>query len=168
MSNWTLITPDDLKAAGYGLVVDSAQTISTGSVDPVLDAIATAVARVRRAVSAANALDVNPAKVPMSLKGLVVRMAFFALMERLELPLNEDQRTTRKEDMSDLNRLTDHKLTVEAPDTADTTVVPQNRGTWGGENKVIGRMHPTPRPAVQFPANDNGYANPDGPADLGT
>ena len=166
MPNWTLIIRDDLKAAGYGLIVDAAQTTDVGSVDPVAYAIESAVARVRRAVSAANALDVNPGKVPMSLKSLAVRVALFDLMERLQLPLSEDQRETRRGDVSDLNRLADHKLIVEKPDEADPDAIPKNRGMWGSENKILGRMHPTPRPAVQYPAS-NAYANPESPADLG-
>jgi hypothetical protein len=39
-------------------------------------------------------------------------------------------------------------------------------GNWNSQNKILGRMHPTPRPASQSQSpNTTGYANPDGPTD---
>jgi hypothetical protein len=112
--NWTSITLDDLKATGLAWVVEKAQDVSTGTVDPGEEAIAMAVARVRRSVAGGNPLDADTTKVPGSLKSLTVRMALFALMERLNLPLSEDQRDTRKNDNSDLLRIADRKVLVEA------------------------------------------------------
>lgn len=117
MSNWTSISADDLKAYAVGNVVDTARTKATGGNDPVTEVIADAIAKVRRAVSAANTLDQDAAKVPNSLKGLTVRMALFALMERIGLPLKEDQRDTKRQDGEELRRITESKLRVEAPDT---------------------------------------------------
>jgi hypothetical protein len=116
MSNWTIITADDLKAAGFGLIVDKAQTTAVGSVDPVAYVIADAVARVRRSLGR-RVLDLDPTKVPNSLKGLTVRLAIYALMQRIRLTLTEDQRKSRDYDNSDLLRLADDtKITVETPD----------------------------------------------------
>ncbi len=167
MANWTTIIADDLKASGLGFVVDKAQTSSTGGVDPVAEEIANAIARIRRAVASGNPLDVDPAKVPGSLKGVAIRMALYALMERLRMPLSEDQRETRKIDNSDLLRIADRKVLVEAPDEAMTdSPVPQNLGSWNSENKIIPRTHPLPRPGEQRPVVPGKYANPDAPEDL--
>lgn len=163
MANWTIITADDLKAAGHGALIDSARTLAVGGVDPVDDAIESAVARVRRALSAANALDTDPAKIPRSLKAVAVRLVLFALMERIGLAASEDQRKTRDLDNSDLLRIADRKVRVEPPDSPDTDAVPKNRGTWDSENKIIGRMHPVPPPPLQTSAG--GYANPAAPSD---
>lgn len=164
--NWTTITADDLKASGLGFVIDKAQTASTGGVDPVTEEIANAIARVRRAVAGGNPLDADTAKVPGSLKGLTARMAIFALMERLRLPLSADQRDTRKADQSDLLRIADRKVLLEAPDDPmETSPVPQNIGTWNSENKIIPRTHPLPRPGQQRPVVPGKYANPDAPED---
>jgi hypothetical protein len=116
MSNWTPITIDNLKAAGYGFIVDQARTKATGGIDPATEAIADVVSKIRGACSAGNQLDADPAKVPNSLKGMTVRMAFFALMERLQLPLNEDQRDTKRNDNSYLLRINDNKIHFETPD----------------------------------------------------
>ena len=164
MSNWIAVTLDDLKASGFGAVVDAAQTQSTGTVDPVEEEIANAVAKVRRYVAAANPVDADQAKVPKSLKGLTIRAAFYALMERIRMPLSEDQRATRTADLKDLDRVGNRKGLVELPDTAETTPsVPKNFGSWNSEKKVLPRAFPHPSPGVQNPAE--GYANPDGPED---
>lgn len=169
MANWTSITIDDLKAAGYGIVVDKAQSTDTGSTDPVTEAIANAVSRVRRYVSARNAVDADVAKVPGSLKALTIRMAVFALMERIRFPLNEDQRDTRKTDEAELRDLAKPGAgLVESPDVAiENSPVPQNFGNWNSERKVVGRTHPVPPPATQHAPGDD-YANPNGPEDSAT
>lgn len=162
--NWTLLTADDLKAVGHGTIIDRARTAATGSVDPVDEEIANAVARVRRAVASGHKLDANAAKVPNSLKALTMRMAVFALMERIRYPLSRDQETTRKEDYSDLLRIADRKSQVEVPDEPmEVSSIPQNRGAWNSERKIIGRMHAVPAPGRQFPPGH--YANPDAPLD---
>lgn len=164
--NWTTITTDDLKASGLGFLVDKARTASTGAVDPLTEEIANAVARVRRAVASGNPLDSDVTKVPGSLKGVAIRIALYALMERLRMPLSDDQRETRKADNSDLLRIADRKVLVEAPDDAITTSpVPQNIGSWNSENKIIPRTHPLPRPGQQRPVVPGKYANPDAPED---
>lgn len=166
MSRWTSISADTLKAAGHGAIVDRAQTVATGDVDPVVYAISAGVARVRRAVSAGNDLDTDVTKIPLSLESVAVRLALYGLMERIGLSLSEDQRKTRDMDASDLNRLADMKIRVELPDTADPTLAPQNRGNWNAENKLIMRTHPTPDPISQYgPGSSSDYANPDGPSD---
>lgn len=167
MARWTSITVDDLKAAGLGFVVDKARSSSVGGVDPVAEEIANAVARVRRAAGGANPLDADGTKVPASLKGVTVRLALFALMERIRMPLSEDQRETRKADHSDLLRIADRKVLVEAPDDPEAVShVPQNLGSWNSENKILPRAHPVPRPGLQQGQSAPGkYANPTGPED---
>ncbi len=126
---WTTITADHLKAAGHGAIVDRARTLAVGSLDPVQESIADALARVRRAVAAGNVLDADPATVPASLKSVAIRIALYALMERIGAPLSDDQKDTRRNDNSDLNRITDNRLRVEAPDTPAAT----------GEMQAVGR-----------------------------
>jgi hypothetical protein len=118
VSNWTTITIDTLKAAGHGALIDAADSAAAGSVDPVGESIADAVSRVRAACSAGNQLDADSTTVPNSLKGLTIRIALFALMERINYPLGEDQRDTRRNDNSYLLRISDDRLRFEIPDTA--------------------------------------------------
>lgn len=121
MPNWITITSDHLKAAGHGAIVDKAGSTATGSLDPVAEEIEGVVARVRRAIAqGGNALDADTAKVPNSLKALTIRMALYALMERIRVPLSQDQSKTRETDMADLKSISDpNKFTpIETPDTA--------------------------------------------------
>lgn len=168
MPNWTAITADDLKAAGHGAIVDRARTLAVGGVDPVDDAIANAVARVRRAVSAGNPLDADATLVPGSLKAVTVRMVLYALCERIGLPLSDDQKETRKADNSDLLRIADRKVIVEVPDDPAETTAGPSRGMWNSENKLVMRTHPVPKPSAQRTEIANDYANPDAPEDATT
>jgi hypothetical protein len=118
MSNWTQITIDSLKAAGHSAIVDAAQTAGIGGTDPVAESIADAVSRVRAACSTGNQLDADTTKVPNSVKGLTIRIALFALMERINYPLSGDQRDTRRNDNSSLLRINDDRLKFELPDNA--------------------------------------------------
>jgi hypothetical protein len=118
MSNWTSISIDTLKAAGHGAIIEAAQSAGIGAVDPVAESISDAVSRVRAACSTGNQLDADIATVPNSLKALTIRIALFALMERIHYPLNEDQRETRRDDNAYLLRINDDKLRFEMPDTA--------------------------------------------------
>lgn len=165
MPRWTSISIDDLKAAGHGTIIDIAREMAVGATDPAEEEIANAIARVRRAVAAGNAVDSDETKVPGSLKGLTIRMVVYLLMERIRMPLSDDQKDTRKNDNSDLLRIQDKKVLLEAPDETNTTAVPNNRGNWNSENKVVGRMHPVPAPGRQHQP-EGGYANPNAPEDV--
>lgn len=166
MANWTSITVDDLKAAGHGAIIDRAQTVAVGGVDPVAEAIAESVARVRRAVARKNAVDADVAKVPNSLKALTVRMALYTLMRRIRMPLSDDDKAQRTDDGKDIEGIAAKAGLVETPDNpVETSPVPRNLGTWNSERKILGRMHPVPPPARQYPAQPNAYANPDAPED---
>ena len=107
------ITEDDLKAFVLGAYIEQAHTLAVGANDPVLECIADAVASVRAAVSTGNVLDADPTKVPNSLKGLTVRHAGYALLQRIGVSLSADQVDSRKEDRSRLNRISDAKVEVE-------------------------------------------------------
>jgi hypothetical protein len=143
--NWTLITSDDLKANAYGGLVDAAQALAAGANDPVGEAIADAVSTVRGAIATGNQLDTNAGKVPNSLRSLTARLAVFALMERLQVELNVDQRATRQGDQARLNRISEQRIRFETPDTAGGAAEMQAgagietvaRGNWGNDRKEL-------------------------------
>ena len=114
--NWTNITIDTLKAAGHGAIIDAAQSAGIGGVDPVAESIADAVSRVRAACSTGNQLDADTTKVPNSIKGLAIRIALFALMERINYSLSQDQRDTRRNDNALLLQIGRDQLKFELPD----------------------------------------------------
>ena len=116
MSNWISLTIDDLKAVAFGGIIDAARASAAGANDPVAEAIADAVATVRGAISTGNALDADPTTVPRSLRPLTSRIAVFALMERVQIDLNTDQRATRAADLARLVRIGDQKQRFEQAD----------------------------------------------------
>ena len=131
MSNWTSITSDDLKAVGYGFIVDKARTAAVGGVDPAAEAIANAVARVRRAVATGNIMDIDATKVPNTLKGVTVKLALYDLIRRLRLPLSPDESEDERNQISDLKRIQDDRAPVENPDTPGGSAEMQHGNTVG-------------------------------------
>ncbi len=117
MSNWTAITQDMLEAAGHSAIIGAAQSAGVGGVDPVAQAIAGAVASVRRAVSTGNDLDIDPTKVPNSLMQLTVSLAVYRLMIRIEYLFTKGQEEDNAFIGSELRRISDHQIRVESPDT---------------------------------------------------
>jgi len=140
MSNWTSITIDSLKAAGHGAIISAAQTAGTGGVDPVTESIADAVSRARAACSAGNQMDADVTAVPNSVKGLTIRIALFALMDRIGYPLSQDQRDTRRTDNSYLLRISADKLKFEQPDNAAGNAEMQP----GTDMDIVTRTHRLP------------------------
>ncbi|HEX4085916.1 MAG TPA: hypothetical protein VHY22_13465 [Chthoniobacteraceae bacterium] len=131
MSNWTTISVDDLKAVGYGQIVDRARSMAVGGVDPAAEAIANAVSRVRRAISTGNTMDADAAKVPNSLKNVAVKLAFFNLMGRLRLDLSPSEAEDKRDQISDLKRIQDDEVKVEEPDTPGGNAEMQHGNTVG-------------------------------------
>jgi len=116
MANWITITEADVRAAGNDIVVDRAKGMSVDGLSAVDWAISGATARVRRAVSTGNALDADPTKVPLSLKDVTARAVYYALVAKVRLKLTADEIEQRKNDNSDLLRITDKGIPVEKPD----------------------------------------------------
>jgi len=124
MGNWIAIQASDVQKAGPIAVVTTAETQQNGA---TVEAIATATAEVRQALSTGNALDIDPTKVPNSLAKLTARRAFFALCEVLSMELTKDQADTKRNDQSRLNRLVDEKIRVEQPDNPNGTAEMQSQ-----------------------------------------
>ncbi len=93
----------------------------------------------RGAISTGNVLDEDPATIPRSLRSLAARTAVFALMERVQLDLNIDQRATRQADLARLQRIGEQQQRFEQADApagaaemqpgpGGDTVAPGNRG----------------------------------------
>ncbi len=114
--NWISLTIDDLKAVALGDAIDAARALAPGANDPAAEAIADAVAAVRGAISTGNVLDADPATVPRSLRSLAARTAAFALLERVQIELNADQRATRQADAARLARVASQRERFESAD----------------------------------------------------
>jgi hypothetical protein len=116
------------------MIVDKARTLAVGGVDPAIEAIADAVSRVRRAVSTGNMMDLDPTKVPNSLRGVAVKLALYALMRRLRVPLSQDESKDEDNQISDLKRIQDDEVKIEEPDTPGGNAEMQHGNTVAGIN----------------------------------
>jgi hypothetical protein len=121
MSRWITITPDHLKAAGHGALMDRAQTLAVGGLDPIPEAIDDATMRIRLAVSTGNVLDIDPTKIPASLKGMACRLCLYALQERIGMLTPSQRAEAERPIQSDLNRISDEKKKVDLADNPEST-----------------------------------------------
>lgn len=120
MSNWTAIAVADLKDVKVSALVEALRTAALGSGqdDPVEESIANVVARIRAEIKgcAANQLDSDTTKIPNDLKGLACRMVVREMQSRLQIPLNEDERQEKRDDLRYLERIAACDVPVAAPD----------------------------------------------------
>jgi hypothetical protein len=112
MSNWITIAAPDLAGAKIGAIMTTA--IANGF--DQAEAIADVTARIRSAVSAGNALDIDPTTIPKSLKGMAVRMIIALAKAHIEYAMTADEKTLQTDDSSYLRRIIDEDLKFEAPD----------------------------------------------------
>ncbi len=113
MSNWTQVVQADISGAKTGQYVTSA--LSAGFDLP--GQIADVIARIRSAVSAGNALDLDPTKIPNTLKGLAIRMVVRRVKDFLDQTPTALEVEDMKADNSYILRIVDEKLKFEQPDT---------------------------------------------------
>jgi phage gp36-like protein len=120
MSNWTAIATADLKDAKVAALIEAMQTAALGSgqTDPTPNIVANVVARIRAEIKgcAANQLDSDTTKIPADLKSLACRMIVREMQSRLQLPLNEDERQEKRDDLRYLERIANCDVPVVAPD----------------------------------------------------
>jgi hypothetical protein len=119
MDRWIILTPDHLKAAGHGAIIDRARTAAVGGIDPVLQAIVKVTARVRRAVAPGNVLDADATKIPGSLEDAAVLIAVAILAGRIPIPLTTDVGDQVKDARKELQAISDNKTKVERADNPE-------------------------------------------------
>jgi len=130
MSNWTPITEESVKATKASTILAKVRAMASaqGDADPLPEMIADVVATIRASISVGNTLDVDQAKIPTSLKGLALRMVVRRVKDFCQLSLTEDERKQADDDRSYLNRIADHKIRFEAPDTPAGSAEMQSAG----------------------------------------
>jgi hypothetical protein len=120
MSNWIALAESDVDAGKVNtyLVQMRAQATAAGLSDPLPELIADVTATLRATISTGNPLDVDPTKIPRSLRGLAVRMVVRRIKDYLETELSNAEIKQAEEDRSYLLRINDNKLRFELPDNA--------------------------------------------------
>lgn len=130
--SWISITPADLNAAKLAALVQALRTaaLASGQSDPVDEVVSSVVARIRAEIQGCsrNQVDVDPTKIPASLKLLASRMIIAAAKNRLEMQLKDDERTQLRADERYLERIASCAVPIEAPDNPAATAVQQSGG----------------------------------------
>lgn len=122
------------------------------------------IAATRGNVRAGNyLLDDDATAVPDQLRSEVIAITRWRWL--ISLPAadglqTEARKSAYEEALRKLDKVAAQEFNIEPPTTEAAA-----GGNWNSERKVIGRTHPTPKPSNQYPAEDPGYANVDGPAD---
>ena len=128
MPNWTTITDTAINASRNAAYLTELRDMAStnGYADPFPELVSDVVSQIRARISTGNTLDVDPTKIPNSLKGLALRMLGRAIKSALPVALSEDERTEAKDDLSYLNRITDEKIRFELPDSPAGTAEKQS------------------------------------------
>ncbi|MDE2107253.1 MAG: hypothetical protein KGL39_59195 [Patescibacteria group bacterium] len=119
MSNWIAIAKADLYNSKAAALIDAADSVQlgVGQTDRTTGVIADVTLEIRRRVGKEYAVDADPTKIPGGLKPLAVDLIYCRLKIALEQELSpaELQMLARRE--RELDRISDGKDVVEAPDT---------------------------------------------------
>ncbi len=163
---WSAPTTSDVLSEftpGDAAVIKNQQ----GGIDNIASILSRVVAEVRDAIrSGGYDLDADTTKLPLGLHNdaiAITRWKLLIALPALKAMQTEERKKAYEDALKKLGDIAAQKFAPEPP-TAGTT---SKGGCWGSENKVIGRMHPTPRPGVQQTGTANDYANPSEPADSG-
>lgn len=109
-------------------------------------------------------LDADTTKIPAGLHNDAISMVRWKLLTSipgLEDLQTEVRRDEHRESLRKLRDIAAGKRRVEPPAGATNLT---SSGTWNSENKIVGRMNPTPRPGLQS-GGAGRYANENAPED---
>lgn len=130
-TTWITITVADLDTAKAAALVDALRTSALrgtpAQADPMPGIIASVTVRIRAEISAGGktVLDADATRLPPSLKSLALRMVLREGQSRLNavgaLPLSDDEREEKKDDLRYLERIARGEISVEASDNPEST-----------------------------------------------
>jgi hypothetical protein len=138
-----------------------------GDVDNLPAVVARAVAEVRDAIRSGGYDLGETGTLPLGLHADCIAIARWRWL--LSLPgagadlQTEVRERACKASLDKLKLIATQKYAVEPPTDPQASTAPAGR--WNSENKLVGRGHPVPRPAVQFQPQAGRYSNPAAPED---
>lgn len=166
MSNWATLTEDDILS---GLTEKERNDFAKASVgtsvpDRLLPILAQLVDEIQGMILS-RADNPTPPSATVIPKAFVARAVSVARWRVLISIPGYQPGESRKLDYENAEafflKVADGKIRPPADRPVDAPAPTKPTGSWNSENKVLGRMHPTPPPA----GSAAGYANPDSPAD---
>ena len=164
--SWLTLTAADVTDQFTEIEAATIDAVQSDSGSKLPGIVAKVIAQVRGDIrSGGYDLDSSSTTIPDGLHNDAIAVARWKLLATL--PSSEEIQSKERKAENDaaltkFARIASSKYSVEPPTGAATS---QRGGNWNSENKILPRTHPIPRPAGQFPADPNHYANPDAPAD---
>jgi anti-sigma28 factor (negative regulator of flagellin synthesis) len=165
---WTAITVQDVidqMTEAEVSMVETAQTVA-GTTSKLGAILAKVVAQVRDSIRAGGYdLDADTTKIPDGLHNdaiVITRWKLLSSLPELESIASKARSKENDDAVAKLRLIANQEYSVEPPASSAEN---SRFGNWNSENKVLTRTHPIPRPATQYPAPTNGYANPSAPPD---
>lgn len=166
MSNWATLTEDDVLS---GLTKKERDDFAKTSVDSdVPDRLVPIISQLIDEINgmiASRADNPTPPAAGQIPKGFKARAVSIARWRVLVSIPGYQPGASRKLDYENAEafflRVAEGKIRPAADRAEDAPAPTKSTGAWNSENRILGRMHPTPPPA----GSADGYANESAPAD---
>jgi hypothetical protein len=169
MANWVTLTEDDVLS---GMTVREREDFAKTSVgvtvsDRLTPLLSDLVAEIQGMIASRADNPTPPADdvIPAEFKARAVSVARWRVL--ISIP-GYQPGEARKLDYEKADafflKVAEGKIRPRAEAVADAPAAVPTSGTWNSENKVVGRMNPTPKPGAQNGATGR-YTNDDAPAD---
>lgn len=166
MSNWATLTEDDILSGLTEKERNDFAKASTGVLVP--DRLAPIIEQLVNEIQgmiASRADNPAPPAADVIPKGFVARAVSLARWRVLISIPGYQPGESRKLDYENAEafflKVAEGKIRPAADRADDAPPPTKSTGSWNSENKILGRMHPTPPPA----GSAAGYANENSPAD---
>lgn len=166
MAVWTILTVDDVLSGMTARERDDFAKTSAGKAVPdrIAPILTDLVAEIQGMIASRADNPVPPADdvIPVEFKARAVSVARWRLL--ITIP-NYQPGESRKLDFEKADdffmKVAEGKIRPRAEAAEGAAPAVTSQGRWNANNRIVGRMHPTPPPAGA--AED--YANPESPAD---
>lgn len=169
MATWVTLTEDDVLS---GMTVRERDDFAKASVgatvtDRLLPILADMVAEIQGMIASRADNPVPPGEdvIPAEFKARAVSVVRWKVL--ISIP-GYQPGEARKLDYEKADafflKVAEGKIRPRAEVAPDAPAATPTSGTWNSENKVVGRMNPTPKPGVQGGGTGR-YANDDAPLD---
>lgn len=172
MANWVTLTEEDVLS---GMTLKEREDFAKTSVgstvtDRIIPILADLVAEIQGFIGsrADNPTPPSSTVIPSEFKARAVSISRWRVL--ISIP-GYQPNDARKLDYENAElffmRVAEGKIRPRQEAQVGTAAATPPGGAWNSENKITGRMHPTPRPGSQSGGGSGNYANPDAPADQG-
>ena len=169
MADWVTLTDTDVLSGMTQKERDDFAKTSVGVTvtDRIIPILTDLVAEIQGMIASRADNPTPPAAdvIPSEFKARAVSVARWRVL--ITIP-NYQPGDSRKLDFEKADafflKVAEGKIRPRAEVTPETAASTPTSGTWNSENKVVGRMNPTPKPGSQLGGSGR-YANDNAPAD---